>query len=212
MYQEIWGGIFVSIDGPSGVGKTTACKGLAARLRKTGRSVHTTREPTATPLGEFVRAHTGTYHGMALACMVAGDRHHHVATDILPAVRSGAVVVTDRYLPSSLVLQVRDGVPAELVWQINHGIPRPDLAVILTGAAEVVSRRLSRRGKQDRFEAALDTGEVERFAEVAEELVAAGWPVCMLDCGRLSPDQVVAELTARIAELDPRRVGGEMGT
>lgn len=205
-------GMFVSIDGPSGIGKTTACRGLVARLREIGGPVHATCEPTATPLGEFVRAHADTYHGMALACMVAGDRHHHVTTGILPAVRSGAIVVTDRYLPSSLVLQVRDGVPAELVWQINHGVPLPDLAVILTGGAEVVSRRLAGRGTRDRFEAAFDSGEVQRFAEVAEELDAAGWPVHMLDCGRLSPDQVVAELVARIAEVDPRRAGREAGT
>ncbi|WP_040833590.1 dTMP kinase [Nocardia brevicatena] len=212
MYGENWDGMFVSIDGPSGVGKTTTCKGLVARLREAGEWVHATCEPTATPLGEFVRAHADTYHGMALACMVAGDRHHHVTTDILPAVRSGALVVTDRYLPSSLVLQVRDGVPVELVWQINHGIPLPDLAVILIGDAGVVSRRLARRVERDRFEAAHDTGEVQRFAEVAEELGAAGWPVYLLDCGELSPDEVVAELVARIAEVDPRRGGSARGT
>lgn len=201
-------GLFVSIDGPSGVGKTTACTGLVAQLRAAGESVHATSEPTTTPLGGFVRAHADTYHGMALACLVAGDRHHHVTSEILPALRSGALVVTDRYLPTSLVLQVRDGVSPESVWQINQGVPIPDLAVILTGHIEVISRRLARRGAQDRFETALDLGEVQRFADVAEELDAAGWPVYVLDCSELSPEDAVADLTTKIAQVDPRR-GGE---
>lgn len=201
-------GLFISIDGPSGVGKTTSCRGLVAELRAAGEPVHATSEPTTTPLGGFVRSHADTYHGMALACLVAGDRHHHVTSEILPALRSGALVVTDRYLPSSLVLQVRDGVSAELVWQINRGVPIPDLAVILTGDIEVISHRLAGRGTQDRFETALDLGEVQRFAEVADELNAAGWPVYVLDCGELSPHEVVADLAARIAQVNPRR-GGE---
>jgi dTMP kinase len=208
MYSGNRDGLFVSIDGPSGVGKTTTCRGLVAQLRDTWESVHSTREPTTTALGGFVRAHADTYHGMALACLVAGDRHHHVATEILPALRSGALVVTDRYLPSSLVLQVRDGVPAELVWHINQGVPRPDSAVILTGHIKVLSRRLTRRGTQDRFETALDMGEIQRFAEVAEELSAAGWPVYVLDCGGLSPEEVVAaERGFNVGVLDAEAAG-----
>ncbi|HKS50107.1 MAG TPA: hypothetical protein VJT49_34380 [Amycolatopsis sp.] len=71
---------------------------------------------------------------MALACLCAADRHHQFATEIVPALREGQVVVCDRYVASSLVLQGLDGLSAEVVWQLNHGVYRPDLSVILTVA------------------------------------------------------------------------------
>ncbi len=55
---------------------------------------------------------------MALACLVAGDRHHHLASEVLPVLRAGKVVICDRYLPSSLVLQCIDGID-----QDNLGAP-----------------------------------------------------------------------------------------
>ncbi len=52
-----------------------------------------TTEPSRTALGEQIRAGTDTDRGMALACLVAGDRHHHLAAEILPDLRAGKVVV-----------------------------------------------------------------------------------------------------------------------
>jgi dTMP kinase len=72
-----------------------------------------------------VRAGTDTYRGMALACLVAGDRHHHLATEILPALQAGKIVVCDRYLPSSLVLQVIDGLEPDTVWRLKPGFMSP---------------------------------------------------------------------------------------
>ena len=59
---------------------------------------------------------------MALACLVAGDRHHHLATEILPALHAGKVVICDRYLPSSLVLQAIDGIEPDTIWCLNAGL------------------------------------------------------------------------------------------
>jgi dTMP kinase len=92
-------GVLVTIDGPGGVGKTTVAELLIRALDERALPVHATVEPTRTPLGEHIRAGTDTYQGMALACLVAGDRHHHLTTEILPALRAGKVVVCDRYLP-----------------------------------------------------------------------------------------------------------------
>jgi dTMP kinase len=108
-------GILITIDGPGGVGKSTVVHLVAQALNDRAISVHVTVEPTRTPLGEHIRASTETYRGMALACLVAGDRHHHLATEILPALRAGKVVVCDRYLPSSLVLQRLDGLDPEVI-------------------------------------------------------------------------------------------------
>ena len=114
-------GIFVSIDGPGGVGKSTAARLICEQLTAQGRQVCLTAEPSRTPLGEMIRASTDTYCGIALACLVAGDRHHHLATEIRPQLHAGAIVISDRYLPSSLVLQRMDGVDQDTIWQLNSG-------------------------------------------------------------------------------------------
>ena len=69
----------------------------------------------------MIRASTDIYRGMALACLVAGDRHHHLATEIRPHQQAGDVVICDRYLPSSLVLQRMDDVGWDTIWQLNSG-------------------------------------------------------------------------------------------
>ncbi len=78
-------GLLVSIDGPGGSGKSTLAAILTARLASRGLAARQTREPSPTPLGQLIRAGTDDYAGMALACLVAGDRHHHLATEIRQA-------------------------------------------------------------------------------------------------------------------------------
>ena len=77
-------GLFVSIDGPGGSGKSTVAALVTAHLARRGLAVRQTREPSPTPLGQLIRASTDEYAGMALACLVAGDRHHHLAAEIGP--------------------------------------------------------------------------------------------------------------------------------
>jgi thymidylate kinase-like protein len=56
--------------------------------------------------------------GHALACLYAADRYHHVETEIRPRIEAGAIVITDRYIPSGLVIQRFDGVDPELAGHI----------------------------------------------------------------------------------------------
>src|SRR5690348_14818581 len=135
-------GKLVTFEGPGGVGKTTITALVAELLGEDGVPVHATVQPSRAPLGELARHGTDAYRGMALACLCAADRHHQLATEIVPALREGTVVVCDRYVASSLVLQGLDGLPAEVVWQLNHGVYRPDLSVILTGDPAVIDARL----------------------------------------------------------------------
>jgi dTMP kinase len=88
---------------------------------------------------------------MALACLVAGDRHHHLAAEILPALHAGKVVICDRYLPSSLVLQGIDGIESDTVWRLNAGVYVPDVTVLLNADHHVIADRLRQRGTHSRF-------------------------------------------------------------
>lgn len=140
-------GLLVSFDGPGGSGKSTVAALVAAHLASRGIQVHETREPSPTPLGRLIREGTDEYHGMALACLVAGDRHYHLATEIRPGLAAGQVIICDRYLASSLVLQRIDNISWDVIMQLNLGADQPDLAVILNGSPEVIAARLAARGR-----------------------------------------------------------------
>ncbi|WP_281004732.1 hypothetical protein [Nocardia takedensis] len=105
-----------------------------------------------------------------------------------PALTAGEVVVCDRYLPSSLVLQVLDGVAPRTVWALNEGVRVPHLAVFLRADADILTEQVLTRGAHNRFERVADFAvrELALFATVAEELAEQGWPVRVIDCTRLS--------------------------
>ncbi len=76
-------------------------------------------------------------HGYALACLVAVGRYHHLDSEIRPERAAGHIVICDRYLTSTLVLQARDGVPLTCLLAVNDRIDLPDLAVTLSAAPDV---------------------------------------------------------------------------
>ena len=196
-------GLFVSIDGPGGSGKSTVAALVSAQLASRGLAVHETREPSPTPLGQLIRAGTDEYAGMALACLVAGDRHHHLAAEIRPSLAAGQIVICDRYLPSSLVLQRMDGIAWDVIIQLNQGADQPGLAVILNGSPPVIAARLAARGRHSRFERQPGSSQVESdlYNDTAARLTDAGWPVCSIDITTRSAGEAAIIVTERILVL-----------
>ncbi len=199
-------GFFVAIDGPSGIGKSTLTGILADRLTTHGCSVMATKEPTATPLGSLARFGTDDYRGLTLACLVAADRYQHLEHEIRPALRAGRLVLCDRYLASSLVLQRLDGVSPEFVWQLNQHADRPDLCVILSGDASCARERAEKRGLYSRFHRGgqvVSMAEAALYAMVATELAEHGIAVLTHDIGTHTPGEVAETLaTAVLARLE----------
>jgi dTMP kinase len=193
-------GTFVTLDGPGGVGKSTTARMIADILRSTELGVHATAQPSRAVLGELARHGTDTYRGMALACLCAADRHHQLDTEILPALRAGTIVVCDRYVASSLVLQGLDGLDSDTVWALNQGVHRPDLAVILSADPTVIDRRLRARGGHSRFERAPDNSDSESrlYAHAEAYLRARGWPVTTVECTTDPPDVIAARIVSLI--------------
>lgn len=199
-------GVFVTVDGPGGIGKSTAVATIGERLRGSHVPVHITREPTDTPLGSLARHGTEAYQGLAMAHLIAADRYHHVTTEIRPALARGEVVLCDRYVASSLVLQRIDGLSAETVWELNRYIDPPDLSVILTGDPNVVARRLADRGAHSRYERLPESTHTEStlFTEAAHFLVSAGFRTLVLDSTDAVPEDIARTISAEITELRSR--------
>ncbi len=146
-------GVFLALEGGEGAGKSTQARLLAIWLRDQGYDVVTTHEPGATKVGLRLRAllldtaHTGLAP-RAEALMYAADRAEHVQNVILPALERGAVVVTDRYVDSSLAYQgAGRQLPVSEIADLNRwatGGLTPDLTILLDlPTVTGLSRRLS---------------------------------------------------------------------
>jgi dTMP kinase len=185
-------GIFISIDGPSGAGKSTIVGHLAQMLVAAGENVHITAEPSTGPIGVLCRGLTESLTGHALACLYAADRYHHLQAEIRPHTESGQTVISDRYIPSALVMQRFDGIDPAFLWQINAEADRPDLAVILEADPDIIAERLTARGAHNRFQLTPGSSHAEAhfYRQATERLIQAGFDVLRVDCNMRPPGTV----------------------
>jgi dTMP kinase len=198
-------GLFVSVDGPSGIGKSATVDALSQVLAREGRAVHVTCEPSLGPIGKLARELTDTVHGNALACLYAADRYHHLATEIIPHLETGDVVITDRYIPSALVMQQLDGVDPDYLWRINAKARRPELAVILDAEPAVVAERLRGKGPHNRLQRLPSSSQLEwhHYRLVCQRLTDAGWTVHRIDCTATTATEIAQLIRQRLHELNP---------
>jgi dTMP kinase len=150
-------GRFVVIEGADATGKSTQVARLATRLRDRGVEVVETFEPGSTMAGRAIRDLVLGSDQIAPpteALLMAADRAEHVQQVVRPAVERGAVVVSDRYLPSSLVYQgVVRGLGIDAIGGVNRlateGVA-PDVVVVLDIDDDAAEARRARTA--DRFE------------------------------------------------------------
>ncbi len=200
-------GLFVAFEGGDGAGKSTQAGLLAGWLAGLGRDVVRTHEPGGTDLGRTLRelvlhGPDGSVSPRAEALIFAADRAHHVATLVRPALDRGAVVITDRYLDSSVAYQGaardlgHDEVRDLSLWAVEGLVP--DLTVLLdVPTAEGRSRR---GDEHDRLEREADDFH-DRVRRTFLDL-AAREPgrYAVLDA-TLAPEALAAEVRGRVAPL-----------
>ncbi|MFC4020968.1 dTMP kinase [Micromonospora sp. GCM10011542] len=202
-------GLFVVFEGGEGAGKSTQLAALAERLRGQGRDVVVTREPGATTVGERIRSLVLETSGeqapspRAEALLYAADRAHHVATVVRPALVRGGVVISDRYVDSSLAYQgAGRTLPVDEVSWLSSwatGGLKPDLVVLLDVEPQTgLSRVASRNQGADRLEAE-SVAFHERVRYAFLDLAAADPKrYLVLDASR--PADEIAERVARRVE------------
>ena len=197
------GGVLIAFEGGDGAGKSTQAARLAAWLTERGHEVVATRQPGGTPVGAAVRAillepATGELSPRTEALLYAADKAEHVDTVVLPALQRGAVVVTDRYVDSTLAYQGagRALTPDELQWLVDwatRGV-RPALTVLLDVDADTGSERLTGLDRLEAEPAEFHRRIRERFRELAE---AEPTRYLVLDAGAPA-DQISAAVQDRV--------------
>ena len=198
-------GCFIVFEGGDGAGKSTQVALLRDALERAGREVTVTRQPGGTPLGQRIRdlvLHGDHVAPRAEALLFAADKAHHVETLVRPALRRGAVVISDRYTDSSVAYQ---GAGRELGAQEVHDLNMwavedlvPDLTVVVDISAEEGRRR--RGAVHDRLES-----EEDAFHEAIRQHflpMGRGNPERYLVVdGTQPPEQIHAEVMNRLEKM-----------
>jgi dTMP kinase len=139
-------GSFICVEGLDGCGKTTQTKVLVRRLRRGGFDAIYTVEPSRGRIGRFVRKYflqsKKRGSGIVEALLFAADRFEHVETEIIPALNEGKVVVSDRYVYSSLAYQGATGLSLDWIRRLNEHAMRPDLSIFVDVDPATVIKRL----------------------------------------------------------------------
>ncbi len=184
-------GLFITLEGGEGSGKTTQGKQLVHHLEKMGYPVVWTKEPGGTDIGRSLREvvmsnlHQDMVPETELLIYMA-DRTQHVKSKILPALRDGKIVISDRYHDSSVAYQhFARGVPMTtlnfLFRKLVGGLV-PDITFVLDMPPEAAMSRIKKRG-------IADPSSLSKFEEEA-----------------LSFHRKVRQGFLKIAELEPKRV------
>lgn len=154
-------GLFITLEGPEGAGKSTNREYLALQLRAAGLDVVLTREPGGTPLAERIREvllapSDEPMNADAELLLMFAARAQHIAQVIRPALLRGAVVLCDRFTDATYAYQGGGrGLPVERIATLERfvqGDLQPHLTLIFDLPIEVGLARASARGRLDRFE------------------------------------------------------------
>ncbi|GAA2288794.1 hypothetical protein GCM10010415_70230 [Streptomyces atrovirens] len=202
-------GFFIALEGGDGAGKSTQAEALAEWIRAKGHEVVLTREPGATPVGKRLRSilldvsSAGLSH-RAEALLYAADRAEHIDTVVRPALERGAVVITDRYIDSSVAYQGagRDLSPTEIArinrWATDGLVP--NLTVLLDVAPETARERFTEA--PDRLES--EPAEFHARVRAGFLTLAAADPgrYLVVDAGQ-EPEAVTTVIRHRLDQVLP---------
>lgn len=213
-------GIFITIEGIEGAGKSTAITGVAEWFRAHGREVDCTREPGGTPIAEAIRevllspAEEDLVPPTELMLMLAA-RAQHVAGRIKPGLAAGKVVISDRFTDSSRAYQgAGRGMDRSLIETLAQAAEQgvsPDLTLLLDLPVDVGMKRAAARrgaGAHDRFERERHDF-FERVRAGFLELAGQSTRFALIDAAAPIADvymQIQTELSARFLQS-----GGDRG-
>ena len=204
-------GLFITLEGGDGSGKSTQLALLVRWLEESGKTVVVSREPGGTELGvelrDIVLHRRGEMAPRAEALIYAADRAHNIATKVRPALERGDVVVQDRYLDSSVAYQGAgrvlggDEVRDVSLWATEGLLP--DLTILLDLDESTGRDRLAdSRTQYDRLEAEQQDFHARVRAGYLELAAAEPGRFLVLDA-RQDVETIASAIRGRVAELLP---------
>jgi dTMP kinase len=139
-------GFFICVEGLDGCGKTTQARMLVKNLKRRGFDALYTAEPSRGKIGKFIRKHFLNVEkrasGVVEALLFAADRFEHLEYEVKPALNMGKIVVSDRYVYSSLAYQGAAGLDLKWIRKVNMYALTPNLAIFIDVQPETVFKRL----------------------------------------------------------------------
>jgi len=206
-------GRFIVLEGLDGAGTTTQAALLAERLRRAGRQVHLTAEPSGGPIGALVRqilrgrigggrGGKQPFSGWALALLFAADRQDHFHTEIAPKIVDGIDVVCDRFTLSSLAYQGAQLGDMDWVEAVNREAADTDVVIFLRVRPEVALRRRHAASiEREIFEVdAFQRKVARRYEEAIRRLRRAGERIVEVD-GEASVEEVAEAVWDAVRRL-----------
>jgi len=162
-------GVFIVVEGPHGSGKSTLAASLAVELESLGTMVNHSKEPYVQDFLPLIRSFSmEPQQGVVLAALIAADRYLHV-TDIKKHLQEGHCVISDRYVPSSLVYQGMQGIQRRRLLEWNDFALDPDVTFFIRTPVEQRVPRLSSRMDSDHF---LKMKQIVHEQTLYEEIVS----------------------------------------
>jgi len=144
-------GAFICIEGLDASGKTTHTRRLVRELKQRGFKAMYTTEPSPSEIGKFIRTYIlqrkKRVPGAVEALLFAVDRVVHLEQRVKPALQKGKIVVSDRYVYSSLAYQGAAGLDLNWIEEINRSAVSPDLAIYIDVSPEILIKRMKWRKK-----------------------------------------------------------------
>lgn len=141
-------GFFIVLEGIDGCGKTVHSKALCEALKRLSYDVTYTTEPSESQIGRLIELEflqKAKVSPQVEALLFAADRFDHLTFEVLPMLNANKIVVSDRYVYSSLAYQGAQGLKLDWIREVNYFATRPNLALYLDVPAEVgLSRKRGR--------------------------------------------------------------------
>ncbi|MFP4005576.1 MAG: dTMP kinase [Candidatus Hadarchaeia archaeon] len=164
----------MAIEGPDGCGKSTQTSLLGEWLESEGYETEVTQEPTKGPIGKIIRKSLKGDIELSVeteALLFASDRLEHVKKTIEPNLKKEKIVISERYVYSSLAYQTSRGLSKEWVEKINKYATKPDLTILIDIPPEIGARRMNSSRKLDTFDKDLKLQKRvrEAYLKIAKE-------------------------------------------
>jgi dTMP kinase len=195
-------GHVIAVCGIDGSGKSTLIDRVADELSRRGHKVFCTRQPTTfyRELEPVRRFHDEGDKAVPVECMAllsAADRALHLTHEVIPALLSSSLVISDRFLPAAEAIFAARGLDDEWVSQINAFCPPPHGQILLDLPGAVAVRRIRQRGGSIRLEERSST----TLEAIRQAYLQRRRPNCMVLDATMSPDALAKEAVAYIATL-----------